>query len=570
MAILDSEFLEQQSAFHSVFEDNLKIEICDYIKNPAKYIPNSIYDYVSPLRSLLLEWYPFSDGSSLLEVGGNIGEFTGFLCERCKEVVCIENNESSMKIIKKRCSKYDNLALLNLDINNLESIGKFDYIFVHNIFGFIKKYVKGNNAYCSFFRLLYEHLTDNGKILIAANNRIGLKYISGAIEELSKKMFTGMNDFDSYDKIQTFTKTELVSIFKQADIEYYKFYYPFPNYVFPMEIHTSESLKIFDYGDDDFSTDYVVPDFYDKTKLARTLRQEHCLSQFVNSFLIELSKCPSTDILYYKPNLEDYNHKSGWIIKGNTMADAIIEEIQVSFNREMYSDYKDIHTIQITKTGTTFYWGYKGTLPSQTRLRETLNILIDKIKYHNDENSYKSLCDFWHRIALSSSLLLGLIPKSFQTKRNASESFSYSLDNIYVTSDNEICILMPAKNLNITNNICKFSFWCLLYEWYFKTVYPYKSVKKSIKLEELYEICNITLNEVDEFKTYLKKEYNNVNDKLDILSHTRNNYEMGLLETIDIITKGTLIQRGAEKHRINDEQNIKLLYENNLVEKYRE
>ena len=151
MAILDSEFLEQQSAFHSVFEDNLKIEICDYIKNPAKYIPNSIYDYVSPLRSLLLEWYPFSDGSSLLEVGGNIGEFTGFLCERCKEVVCIENNESSMKIIKKRCSKYANLALLNLDINNLESIGKFDYIFVHNIFGFIKKYVKGNNAYCSFF-----------------------------------------------------------------------------------------------------------------------------------------------------------------------------------------------------------------------------------------------------------------------------------------------------------------------------------------------------------------------------------------------------------------------------------
>ena len=95
-------------------------------------------------------------------------------------------------------------------------------------------------------------------------------------------------------------------------------------------------------------------------------------------------------------------------------------------------------------------------------------------------------------------------------------------------------------------------------------------MKKSIKLEELYEICNITLNEVDEFKTYLKKEYNNVNDKLDILSHTRNNYEMGLLETIDIITKGTLIQRGAEKHRINDEQNIKLLYENNLVEKYRE
>ena len=73
MAILDNAFPESPD-FHDFTEEKFQNDIKDFILSPTMDIPLEIYDYVSPLRRLLFEWYPFKEGCRVLEIGGNVGE----------------------------------------------------------------------------------------------------------------------------------------------------------------------------------------------------------------------------------------------------------------------------------------------------------------------------------------------------------------------------------------------------------------------------------------------------------------------------------------------------------------
>ena len=46
--------------------------------------------HLSPVRQNIINWYPFDDDSTLLEVGGGCGAITGALCQLLSEVKVVE------------------------------------------------------------------------------------------------------------------------------------------------------------------------------------------------------------------------------------------------------------------------------------------------------------------------------------------------------------------------------------------------------------------------------------------------------------------------------------------------
>lgn len=569
MAILDYEFMGEP-AFHSVTEEWLENTIHQYIETPFFPIPQEIYDYVSPLRKLLLEWYPFREKSRILEIGGNMGELTGYLCDKGDSVISIEHNIMRANIIRFRCRNYKNLEVKDVSYKDIQNLGKFDYIIIHNSFGYLKKYFSSSNIYVDFLKLLFNTLDSGGTILLAVNNRIGMKYLSGAVEELTKKLYTGINGFDGYERVRTFSKSELSILFKEAGINNYKFYYPFPNYIFPTEIHTSESLRYFYYDGDFFSTDYEMPELFNLKSFSRTLQKESCVEVLANSFLVEISKGKLSDILYYKPYLEETSHKSGCLIYSSNTGQAFLQNIDTTKEIDIYRNINLEKAFKFEDISVNISLGACGILPSLLRLKEKMQQTADTCIFTGcTDNLCQEICTYWERIAKGIRKLKNIDYQNNQEYTKNFNNLSFLIDQIYLSDDDTIFIFWPVEIFNYINQDTDFVIWKLVYDWYSKYIISNRSYRKHIPISKIYVSCNINDKALDIFDKKLQEINNTLSDWKELSSHFCMKYDIGLLEPARVLSLGTPILETAQVNQQLSRRQETLLYEDDLLKTIR-
>lgn len=273
--------------------EQLETQIYSIISNgedPVDIIrKNNSYEYhyfLSHLRHDLFQWYPFKKEGSILEIGASYGQLTSLFTKKVNDVVAIENTESKCKIISKR-AKDATVLLRNFD--DLQIDEKFDYIILCNAFEYAKSFVDSKTPYVDYLTYLKGFLKDDGIILIALSNRLGLKYFAGSKEEHSNRFFSGINGFASTDNIQIFSRAELINIINDSGFSNYKFFYPYPNHEFPQVIHTDKLINEIPFvGATEFANDRIHA--IDEGTLNLTLSNDNLSQYFANSFLVEIRK----------------------------------------------------------------------------------------------------------------------------------------------------------------------------------------------------------------------------------------------------------------------------------------
>ena len=118
-------------------------------------------------------------------------------------------------------------------------------------------------------------------------------------------IFFGIDGYPENHSVRTFSKEELGELLKNSGFPFLHFYYPYPDYKFPTEIFTDESLYTNSYGRN-------YPVYTDKTAAlfsesegVKAFEKEKILDRFVNSFLVEAGKSEvkeEEEILYVKLN----------------------------------------------------------------------------------------------------------------------------------------------------------------------------------------------------------------------------------------------------------------------------
>ena len=73
-------------------------------------------------------------------------------------------------------------------------------------------------------------------------NRLGLKYWAGCTEDHVGKYFEGLENYPDTRSVRTFSRKELSDIIDQAGEFKTTFYYPYPDYKFPMTIYSDKRL----------------------------------------------------------------------------------------------------------------------------------------------------------------------------------------------------------------------------------------------------------------------------------------------------------------------------------------
>lgn len=276
-----------------------------------------VFYHLTPIRKNILNWYPFEKESSVLEIGAGMGAITEALCEKCKNVTSVELSKNRAKSIEIRNKDKENLEIIVGNLNDIDfGERKFDYITLIGVFEYAALYTNTQNPYIDFLNNIKKLLKPDGKILIAIENKFGMKYWLGAPEDHTNIVYDGITGYNSNSKVRTFGKEELKQILGKCGFEYTKFYYPLPDYKLPSAIFSDEYLPT------EETIENYIPYYYEQTQIEfdekkayKEVIKNKMFDFFANSFFIEASQ----------------------------------EEISTSVN------LKDIDLIQISETSKKFY-----------------------------------------------------------------------------------------------------------------------------------------------------------------------------------------------------------------------
>lgn len=275
------------------------------IEQDSRY--NTFY-HLSDYRCGLLAWYDFTAGSRLLELGAEFGALTGLFCESCGQVIAVEGDEVKAAGLCTRHRDFQNLQVIQVDwqdyvVKENEALGKFDYIVLAGGLECVARDFKVANSNLTGAAAMVQHLlgllTDTGRLLMAVDNRFGLRYFCGEAERHTGRPFAGISrDMQGGDG-QPFSRQEILEVIHQAGARKCKLYYPLPDWRFPQLVYTDEYLP-----EDNLNERLLVfhPDhstlLANEKELYSDVVRNGVFPFFANSFLLECGHGEVSSIVY--------------------------------------------------------------------------------------------------------------------------------------------------------------------------------------------------------------------------------------------------------------------------------
>ena len=257
--------------------------------------------HLSPMRVNLLRTFDMTPMNEVLELGAGCGTITRFLGESGLNVDAIEGSAARASLARQRCSELNNVAVINNNFNDLKLPGNhYDGIFAVGVMEYAKYFASGEGSHRDTVKAilnnLFDSLSQTGCIVIAIENRLGLKYFFGAGEDHYGKAYTGIYNYRADDSIRTYSKNEWLAIFSELDIGNHSFLYPFPDYKVPSVILRDEYLRNNPHAATHFARvatrDYsnLLAHDHPEQIFWEGLQQENMADSLSNSFLIVLAR----------------------------------------------------------------------------------------------------------------------------------------------------------------------------------------------------------------------------------------------------------------------------------------
>ncbi|NLL77827.1 MAG: class I SAM-dependent methyltransferase [Clostridiales bacterium] len=232
---------EVENELLDIVKNYSSVEYRHIIEERAKW---PVLYHLSPLRENIVDWIPMDKSAKVLEVGAGCGAITGSLAKKAGSVTCIDLSKKRSLINAYRNQECDNVAI---HVGNFKDIEPglpcdFDYIYFIGVFEYGQSYIGTAHPYEDLLRMMMRHLKKNGRIIIAIENRLGLKYFAGCREDHLGTYFSGVEDYAQGGGVRTFTREGLEKIFKSCGVGKYSFYYPYPDYKFMTALYSDDRL----------------------------------------------------------------------------------------------------------------------------------------------------------------------------------------------------------------------------------------------------------------------------------------------------------------------------------------
>lgn len=191
----------------------------------------------------------------------------------------------------------DNLTIHVGNLNDFDGLGKFDYVTLIGVLEYAASFTHTAQPYHDFIASCRRFLKPGGTLIIAIENRLGIKYFGGAAEDHSGIRFDGVMDYPTTKGVHTFAKKELRDLLRDCGLPAQDWYYPWPDYKIPHDVYSDTGLP--NYADIAFGP-YPVFDndrllLFDEKRAACSLIKVGLFGELTNSFLVLATDAETAD-----------------------------------------------------------------------------------------------------------------------------------------------------------------------------------------------------------------------------------------------------------------------------------
>lgn len=253
--------------------------------------------HLSDLRENIVEWIPMDKSMKVLEVGSGCGAITGSLARKAGSVTCVDLSRKRSLINAYRHRECDNVTIHVGNFSDIEPElpQDYDYVCLIGVFEYGQSYIGGDTPFTDFYKIIKKHVKPGGRVVIAIENKLGLKYWAGCREDHVGAFFAGLEDYPEGGAARTFSRNGLEKILKECGEEDIHFYYPYPDYKFMTMLYSDRYLpKVGELSNNlrNFDRDRML--LFDEKRVFDMLIREGMFAQYSNSFLVVAGPEPET------------------------------------------------------------------------------------------------------------------------------------------------------------------------------------------------------------------------------------------------------------------------------------
>lgn len=244
--------------------------------------------HLSRQRENIVEPMSIVKTDTVLEIGAGMGAVTGAIAAKAGKVECIELSKRRSLVNAHRHKEMENIEIFVGNFQDVELTKKYDVITLIGVLEYANYYIDAKNPFHEFLNKIGSCLKEHGKLYIAIENRLGMKYFAGYNEDHLAKPFVGIEGYNDEDKVRTFTYSEIRKLLLECGYDKLTFAFPFPDYKLPQAIYDEEALMKYEV---DFSErhnyDSNITESFNQVKALQSLKGTEEIKYFANSFLIE-------------------------------------------------------------------------------------------------------------------------------------------------------------------------------------------------------------------------------------------------------------------------------------------
>ena len=257
--------------------------------------------HLSSIRGNIVDFLPITKNDKVLEIGSGCGAITDTLSRKAKEVTCVDLSARRSQINAYRNQDRDNINIYVGNFNDIEPHldTDYDYICLIGVFEYGSSYIPTKNPYEDFLNIILKHVKEGGRVIIAIENKFGLKYWAGCAEDHNGEYYSSLEGYPNGGSARTFTRTGLERIFKSCKVSNYSFYYPYPDYKLPHTIYSDKRLpNKGELTDNMRNLDRHRMLTFDESYVFDSIIEDKEFPLFSNSYLAVLG--PNLDVKYSK------------------------------------------------------------------------------------------------------------------------------------------------------------------------------------------------------------------------------------------------------------------------------
>ena len=172
-----------------------------------------------PARSNIVRGLDLPPDARVLEIGAGCGAVTRYLGESCALVDALEPVQARAEVARARCADLPGVDVSVGLLDDVPAVAAYDVVVVIGVLEYVGAGTPDLTPYRTFLDEVASRLVDGGTLVLAIENRLGVKYLVGSPEDHTNRVFDSIEGYPRGGKARTFTRRELESLMRASGLD---------------------------------------------------------------------------------------------------------------------------------------------------------------------------------------------------------------------------------------------------------------------------------------------------------------------------------------------------------------